>query len=78
MQSTGTGWLWHGTRSDRTRFGCLAASRRRAEAQRVLRSGGIARLWASSGGGEPWVAPLEAAGFTDVTIEGLYSIGVTP
>lgn len=49
-----------------------------SEARRVLRSGGTARLWASSGGGDPWVAPLAASGFVTVTIEGLYAIGVAP
>jgi hypothetical protein len=49
-----------------------------SEARRVLRPGGRVRLWASSGGGDPWVNPLEADGFTEVTIEGLYAIGVAP
>lgn len=49
-----------------------------AEAIRVLRPRCTVRLWASSGGGDPWVNPLDAAGFLDVTIEGLYAIGVAP
>lgn len=49
-----------------------------SEARRVLRAGGIVRLWASSGGGDPWVTPLSAAGLIDVTIEGLDAIGVAP
>jgi ubiquinone/menaquinone biosynthesis C-methylase UbiE len=49
-----------------------------AEAFRVLKPGGTIKVMSQSGGARTWLQPLKDAGFTDVTEQGGYAVGVKP
>jgi len=48
------------------------------QALRVLVPGGAFRVWSVTGGGFLWLAHLEAAGFSAVTMERGHATGVKP
>ena len=49
-----------------------------AEAVRVLRPGGVFRIWSASGGGRLWLPALLSGGFVPATLGAGYAEGVRP